>query len=66
MKIIISGASGLIGTQLVKRLSANGHDVVRLVRRTAKSGEVQWDPKRGVLDPAALAGVDAVIHLSGA
>ena len=66
MKIVISGASGLIGTQLVKRLSANGHDVVRLVRRTAKSGEVQWDPKRGVLDPAALAGVDAVIHLSGA
>ena len=66
MKIIISGASGLIGTQLVKRLSANGHDVVRLVRRTAKSGEVQWDPKRGVLDPTALAGVDAVIHLSGA
>ena len=36
------------------------------MRRTAKSGEVQWDPKRGVLDPAALAGVDAVIHLSGA
>ena len=66
MKIVISGASGLIGTQLVKRLSTNGHDVVRLVRRTAKAGEVQWDPKRGVLDPAALAGVDAVIHLSGA
>jgi uncharacterized protein (TIGR01777 family) len=66
MKIVISGASGLIGTQLVAKLSNSGHEVVRLVRRSPKSGEIQWNPKLGTLDAAALEGVDAVIHLSGA
>ena len=66
MKIVISGASGLIGTQLVAKLSTSGHEVVRLVRRSPKSGEIQWNPKSGTLDAAALDGVDAVIHLSGA
>jgi uncharacterized protein (TIGR01777 family) len=66
MKIVISGASGLIGTQLVAKLSSNGHEVVRLVRRSPKAGEIQWNPKSGTLDAAALEGADAVIHLSGA
>ena len=66
MKIVISGASGLIGTQLVAKLSSSGHEVVRLVRRSPKPGEIQWNPKSGTLDAAALEGVDAVIHLSGA
>lgn len=66
MKIVISGASGLIGTQLVAKLSDSGHEVIRLVRRSPKTGEIQWNPKSGTLDPAALEGADAVIHLSGA
>ncbi len=66
MKIVISGASGLIGTQLVAKLSESGHEVIRLVRRSPKAGEIQWNPKSGTLDPAALEGADAVIHLSGA
>ena len=66
MKIVISGASGLIGTQLVAKLSSSGHDVIRLVRRSPKAGEIQWSPKSGTLDAAALEGADAVIHLSGA
>jgi hypothetical protein len=66
MKIVISGASGLIGTQLVAKLSSSGHEVIRLVRRSPKSGEIQWNPKLGTLDAAALEGTDAVIHLSGA
>jgi uncharacterized protein (TIGR01777 family) len=66
MKIVISGASGLIGTQLVAKLSSSGHEVVRLVRRSPKAGEIQWNPKAGTLDAAALEGADAVIHLSGA
>ena len=66
MKIVVSGASGLIGTQLVAKLSSSGHEVVRLVRRSPKAGEIQWNPKSGTLDAAALEGVDAVIHLSGA
>ena len=66
MKIVVSGASGLIGTQLVAKLSSSGHEVVRLVRRSPKSGEIQWNPKLGTLDAAALEGADAVVHLSGA
>ena len=66
MKIVVSGASGLIGTQLVAKLSSSGHEVVRLVRRSPKPGEIQWNPKSGTLDAAALEGTDAVIHLSGA
>jgi uncharacterized protein len=66
MKIVISGASGLIGTQLVATLKSSGHEVVQLVRRSAAAGQIMWDPKSGKLDPASLEGCDAVIHLSGA
>ena len=66
MKIVISGASGLIGTQLVTTLKSSGHEVVQLVRRTAGAGQIMWDPKSGKLDSASLEGCDAVIHLSGA
>ena len=66
MKIVVSGASGLIGTQLVAKLSQSGHEVIRLVRRSPKADEIQWNPKSGTLDAAALEGADAVIHLSGA
>jgi uncharacterized protein (TIGR01777 family) len=66
MKIVISGASGLIGTQLVTSLKSSGHEVVQLVRRSAAAGQIMWDPKSGKLDPASLEGCDAVIHLSGA
>jgi len=66
MKIVISGASGLIGKRLVEQLQQHGHDVVRLVRRAAGTGEIMWDPKAGVLSASALEGADAVIHLSGA
>ena len=66
MKIVISGASGLIGTQLVTSLKSSGHEVVQLVRRSAAVGQIMWDPKSGKLDPASLEGCDAVIHLSGA
>ena len=67
MKIALSGASGLIGSALVPELEGAGHDVVRLVRRSpADSRELEWDPATGWLDPKALAGVDAVVNLSGA
>ncbi|KUL34179.1 epimerase [Streptomyces sp. NRRL F-4489] len=67
MRIAITGSSGLIGRALVRRLRADGHDVVRLVRRPpAAADEVAWDPQGRRLDPAALAGCDAVVHLAGA
>ena len=67
MRIVVSGASGLIGSPLVERLRRDGHDVVQLVRREPRAPhEVRWDPSSGDLDPAALEGVDAAINLSGA
>ena len=66
MKIIVSGASGLIGQPLVASLRNRGHEVVQLVRRAPRANESQWNPSAGQLDVAVLEGADAVIHLSGA
>jgi uncharacterized protein (TIGR01777 family) len=67
MKVVVSGASGLIGSALVPHLRANGHEVVRLVRRSATAGdEATWDPAAGKVDLAGIGGVDAVVNLSGA
>ena len=66
MKIIISGASGLIGKPLVKKLSLSGHEVVQLVRRTPNASESRWNPATGQIDASIIDGADAVIHLSGA
>ena len=66
MNILISGASGLIGTQLSAHLERLGHRVTRLVRRSAGINEVSWNPAIGHLNPADIEGVEAVINLSGA
>ena len=67
MKVLISGASGLIGTELNLQLKAQGHQVVRLVRRPARSAEeLSWSPGLAPLDPASLSDIDAVINLAGA
>ncbi|MFN7147818.1 MAG: TIGR01777 family oxidoreductase, partial [Myxococcota bacterium] len=65
LRVAVTGASGLIGTQLCAFLGTGGHRVERLVRREAGQGEIRWDPAAGKLDPAALEGVDAVVHLAG-
>lgn len=65
--ILVSGASGLVGRSLEAFLLTQGHTVRSLVRRQPqKPNEFNWDPVRGKMDPAALAGVDAVVHLGGA
>ena len=67
MRIAVTGSTGMIGTALGGQLKAEGHTVLRLVRRKPNSAEeVQWDPAAGTIDLAALEGVDAVIHLAGA
>src|SRR6266567_6268057 len=69
MRVAISAASGLIGSALAADLAADGTEVIRLVRRRpAAETEVGWDPQApdAGLDPAALRGLDAVVHLSGA
>ena len=67
MKVVVSGASGLIGSALVPALRAAGHEVVRLVRHEPSgSDEVRWDPAAGELDASKLDGTAAVVNLSGA
>ncbi|MEX1078396.1 MAG: TIGR01777 family oxidoreductase [Homoserinimonas sp.] len=66
-RVVISGASGFVGSELVSQLRRGGHQVVRLVRRPARSAEERsWDPQSGTLDPAILDEADAVVNLSGA
>lgn len=66
MRVVVSGASGLIGSALVPALRSGGHDVLRLVRREPGStDEVRWNPAAGELDTGALHGVDAIVNLSG-
>jgi uncharacterized protein (TIGR01777 family) len=67
VKVVVTGASGLIGSALVLSLRSDGHDVVRLVRHIALApDEANWDPAHRLLDPSLLAGSDAVVHLAGA
>lgn len=66
MRVLVSGASGLVGAALTERLRTEGHATGRLVRGAPEgAGEVQWDPGGGGADAAALAGWDAVVHLAG-
>lgn len=62
---MVSGSSGLVGSALVSHLEAEGFAVTRLVRREPKPGEVRWDPEKGELDPSALSGAAAIVHLAG-
>lgn len=66
-RVVVSGASGLIGSALVDSLRADGISVTRLVRRPAeKDDEVEWLTDASPLDPAVLAGAEAVVALGGA
>ncbi|MEU2537193.1 TIGR01777 family oxidoreductase [Streptomyces iakyrus] len=66
-RIAVAGASGLIGGALVRSLTADGHEVRRLVRGTPRAaGEIRWDPEGGRVDAAGLAGCHAVVNLAGA
>jgi hypothetical protein len=66
VRLVVSGASGLIGSALVPALRGAGHTVLVLVRREPSGPEeVGWDPAAGTIDAAALAGVEAAVHLSG-
>ena len=66
LTVAVTGATGLIGTQLCALLESGGHRVLRMVRhRPRHDGEIQWDPASGTLNPEDLAGCDAVVHLAG-
>jgi uncharacterized protein (TIGR01777 family) len=67
MLVAVTGASGLIGAALVRRLRADGHQALRLTRsEPTEPDQVHWDPAAGELDADALAKADAVVHLAAA
>jgi uncharacterized protein len=67
VRVVVAGASGLIGSALVDELRTAKHEVLRLVRRAAAAPDERgWDPPAGRIDDGALAGADAVVNLCGA
>ncbi len=66
MRVAITGSTGLIGSALKPHLESLGHEVIRVVRGDASGTDIAWSPAEGRIDPHALDGVDAVVHLAGA
>src|SRR5271170_2919220 len=68
MKIVISGASGLVGTALTRELQDRGDTVARLVRpgHPKQPNNISWNPAEGQVDPGSIEDAGAVVHLSGA
>jgi len=67
LRILVTGASGVIGRDLLPLLTTGGHQVFTLVRRRpdAAKGEIYWDPANGILNESDLPEIDGVIHLAG-
>lgn len=65
MRVLISGATGFIGTALAGRLRSAGREVVALTRRPRQASDIAWDPSAGGIDAARLEGFDAVVNLAG-
>ena len=66
MDIVVSGATGLVGSALSKELEGKGHRVIGLSHSKPSSEDtIRWDPSRGQIDASRLEGVDAVVHLAG-
>ena len=66
LRLAVSGASGLIGSNLIPLLTTGGHTVRRLVRRRpAHDDDIYWNYQTGEIEAEKLEGLDAVIHLAG-
>lgn len=66
MKILVTGSSGLVGSQLIPFLNSQGHEVVPLIRnKNHGSDDIFWDPENEEIDFSSLNGFDAVVHLAG-
>ncbi|MGC3972326.1 MAG: TIGR01777 family oxidoreductase [Pirellulales bacterium] len=65
LRVLVTGSGGMIGSSLIPMLTTGGHTVARLTRTQSKRGGIRWDPEAGEIDPSALEGFDAVVHLAG-
>jgi len=65
VEIAITGSHGLIGSALIPSLTADGHQVRRIVRSSGRGDDIGWDIEGGTMDAAGLEGIDAVVHLAG-
>lgn len=65
MRILVTGATGMVGSALLPVLRERGHEVRRLLRGEARPPDARWDPAAGTIDPRALEGCQAVVHLAG-
>ena len=66
MRVAITGSTGLIGAVLQPHLESLGHEVIRVVRGDPSGTDIVWSPAERRIDPHALDGIDAVVHLAGA
>lgn len=69
LRVLVSGATGLVGRRLCPFLAVGGHTMLRLARETSAGPAenlITWNPAQGTIDKARLEGLDAVIHLAGA
>jgi uncharacterized protein (TIGR01777 family) len=65
MKVLIAGASGLVGSALIPVLENEGAEIRRMVRTTPRAGEIEWHPNQDEIDPGKLEGFDVVINFAG-
>lgn len=67
MRVLISGASGLVGSEVARQLNASGHEAIKLVRRKATAAdEVEWNPALGQIPGDLMDSIDAVVNMAGA
>ena len=66
MKILVTGATGLVGSVLVPSLVSQGHEVLRLTHsKPREANDIYWDPARGELPKSRIDGCEVVVHLAG-
>jgi uncharacterized protein (TIGR01777 family) len=64
-RVLVSGAAGLVGSELTAFLTTGGHEVYALTRHPKSSNQIGWSPTDGTIEADKLAGLDAVVHLAG-
>ncbi len=65
LRVLITGASGMIGSALAAHLHEDGHEILRVTRNPSHPGDISWDPDEGKLDLSSAGPIDAAVHLAG-